>query len=524
MKFDLDEQQRDFAASIDAALGAADRAGRGAGVGRRRHRAGPQGVGTAGRPRRDRAGGSARSSTASERTRSTWWWRSSDSAAGACPARSPNPLRWHRFCSPTTTRSAALAAGELIATVAMPPQMPRAVDAGFAGPDPGRRRRCRSRRRPRASATSRSTRAESCSTSAPPVTRGPPTSHRAYEFGALATAAQLIGAGQAMLDASVEYAKQRTQFGRVIGSYQAIKHKLADVHIALELARPLVYGAALSLAPTRPDTARDVSAAKVAASDAGAAGGALGAADPRRDRFHPGTRSVAVAAAGAGAALGLGRSDVHRRRVLEALRPVTRRTGTAARDRRAHLVDKHAVARGGARRDGLRARLRRVAVEAAVRTGRRRRAGGARGTRRRRRRTRRRRRRASRSSAAALVPTPLLGTTLAELALLAADEPDAETVGALAEGTVDRRRRVRSGLRAQRRRRRRRGRAPTGHELTRWTSSRRTDRARWTRPAGSRASTPGDTAADRDRPRARRHRGDPAGRRADRRRRRGAWT
>jgi alkylation response protein AidB-like acyl-CoA dehydrogenase len=49
----------------------------------------------------------------------------------------------------------------------------------------------------------------------------------------------------------------------VIGSYQAIKHKLADVHIAIELARPLVYGAALTLTP------RDVSAAKAAASEAG---------------------------------------------------------------------------------------------------------------------------------------------------------------------------------------------------------------------------------------------------------------
>jgi hypothetical protein len=90
----------------------------------------------------------------------------------------------------------------------------------------------------------------------------------AYEFGALATAAQLVGAGQALLDAAVEYAKKRSQFGRVIGSYQAIKHKLADVHIALELARPLVYGAALSLADQSPDTPRDVSAAKAAASDA----------------------------------------------------------------------------------------------------------------------------------------------------------------------------------------------------------------------------------------------------------------
>ena len=75
-----------------------------------------------------------------------------------------------------------------------------------------------------------------------------------------------------MLDAAVEYAKQRSQFGNVIGSYQAIKHKLADVLIAIEMARPLVYGAALALAQagTAASTsiARDVSAAKVAAADA----------------------------------------------------------------------------------------------------------------------------------------------------------------------------------------------------------------------------------------------------------------
>lgn len=71
-----------------------------------------------------------------------------------------------------------------------------------------------------------------------------------------------------MLDQSVDYAKQRHQFGRAIGSYQAIKHKLADVHIAIELARPLVYGAALALGEGSADTPRDVSAAKVAASEA----------------------------------------------------------------------------------------------------------------------------------------------------------------------------------------------------------------------------------------------------------------
>jgi alkylation response protein AidB-like acyl-CoA dehydrogenase len=54
--------------------------------------------------------------------------------------------------------------------------------------------------------------------------------------------------------------KQRKQFGREIGSYQAIKHQLADVRIALDFARPLVLGAALGEVPA--------SAAKVACADA----------------------------------------------------------------------------------------------------------------------------------------------------------------------------------------------------------------------------------------------------------------
>lgn len=82
------------------------------------------------------------------------------------------------------------------------------------------------------------------------------------ELATLATAAYLLGAGQRVLDESVAYAKQRRQFGREIGSYQAIKHRLADVRIALDFARPLVYGAALNMGP------RSVSAAKVGAGDA----------------------------------------------------------------------------------------------------------------------------------------------------------------------------------------------------------------------------------------------------------------
>ena len=136
---------------------------------------------------------------------------------------------------------------------------------------------------------------------------------RAYEFGALATAAQLVGAAEAMLDAAVDYAKQRSQFGRVIGSYQAIKHKLADVHIAVELARPLVYGAALSLEP------RDVSAAKAAASDAALLAaraslqthGAIGFTQ-EHDLSQWLLRAQALRSA-------WGTPESHRRRVLEAL-------------------------------------------------------------------------------------------------------------------------------------------------------------------------------------------------------------
>ncbi|KRC65588.1 acyl-CoA dehydrogenase [Aeromicrobium sp. Root236] len=84
----------------------------------------------------------------------------------------------------------------------------------------------------------------------------------AFDLAALATAAELLGAGERVLADSVAYVKQRTQFGRAIGSYQAIKHQLANVRIALDFARPLVFGAALEVTP------RSVSAAKLQAADA----------------------------------------------------------------------------------------------------------------------------------------------------------------------------------------------------------------------------------------------------------------
>ena len=90
--------------------------------------------------------------------------------------------------------------------------------------------------------------------------------HRAFDLAVLACAAQLLGLGEHLLTATVEFAKQRRQFGREIGSFQALKHQLADVRIALDFTRPLVDGAAVLF--DTPNHAREVSAAKVSAADA----------------------------------------------------------------------------------------------------------------------------------------------------------------------------------------------------------------------------------------------------------------
>lgn len=270
MKFDLDQEQRDFAASIDAALGAADVPGA--------VRAWSQGD--------------------SEPGRRVWSLLSELGVTALAVPEEFDGIGAHtvdvvlaiealgRWCVPgpvvesiavapillagspeAGAQLAGLAAGELIATAALPPHTPRAVDADRADlillADNGQAGTAQAGTRHASVDPSRGV----FDVTATGSTWDADTA-RAYELGALATAAQLIGAGQAMLNTAVDYAKQRTQFGRVIGGYQAIKHKLADVHIALELARPLVYGAALSLDDNSADTARDVSAAKVAASDA----------------------------------------------------------------------------------------------------------------------------------------------------------------------------------------------------------------------------------------------------------------
>jgi alkylation response protein AidB-like acyl-CoA dehydrogenase len=71
-----------------------------------------------------------------------------------------------------------------------------------------------------------------------------------------------------MIILAADYAKVRQQFGKPIGSFQAVKHLLADARVALEFARPVVYRAAWSLGTRAPSASHDASMAKAVASDA----------------------------------------------------------------------------------------------------------------------------------------------------------------------------------------------------------------------------------------------------------------
>lgn len=84
----------------------------------------------------------------------------------------------------------------------------------------------------------------------------------------LAAAAQLLGLAQRMLDLGVDYAAQRKQFGKPIGSFQAIKHQMADIAVKIEFARPVVHRAAAALATGDPRCDALVSHAQLAAAEA----------------------------------------------------------------------------------------------------------------------------------------------------------------------------------------------------------------------------------------------------------------
>ena len=86
---------------------------------------------------------------------------------------------------------------------------------------------------------------------------------------ALYSAAELCGAVEAMLAMTARYAIDRQQFGAPIGSFQAVKHLLADVRVALEFARPALYRAAWSMANDDASKHHDAALAKALASELG---------------------------------------------------------------------------------------------------------------------------------------------------------------------------------------------------------------------------------------------------------------
>jgi alkylation response protein AidB-like acyl-CoA dehydrogenase len=84
----------------------------------------------------------------------------------------------------------------------------------------------------------------------------------------LALSAQLVGLSRQLLDLSVRHVSIREQFGRPLGTFQAVQHRLADIAVAVEFAAPVVARASCSLVAGAPSTSRDVAMAKVFASEA----------------------------------------------------------------------------------------------------------------------------------------------------------------------------------------------------------------------------------------------------------------
>lgn len=249
MKFELTTDQRDFAASLDALLAAADTVG------------------------------AARAWAAGDHAPGLELWKRLAEQGLTMLATEASPvevciafeaLGRHAVPGPWVESAAYLPVAlgrevDGIATVAVPPHVPFALDADVAdtvylsGPD-GLVEAGVGARHGSVDRTRHLFEVRTLAPSSPSSADSAPAD--GFDLAALATAAQLLGLGERVLADTVGYAKQRRQFGREIGSYQAIKHQLADVRIALDFARPLVHGAALDPSP------RAVSAAKAMCSDA----------------------------------------------------------------------------------------------------------------------------------------------------------------------------------------------------------------------------------------------------------------
>jgi alkylation response protein AidB-like acyl-CoA dehydrogenase len=170
----------------------------------------------------------------------------------------------------------AVAAGTAVATVLLP-GLPLAAWAGeadllvVAAPDglhavePAR---CRIVAQP---AFDRSRRPATVTADTGPDTLLPGSgpARRLLDRAAVGTSAMLVGVAAQLVGSTVGHVGQRHQFGRPVGSFQAVKHRLANAHVAVEMARPAVHVAAHLLAVGDPDASTAAAVAAVAASDAG---------------------------------------------------------------------------------------------------------------------------------------------------------------------------------------------------------------------------------------------------------------
>jgi alkylation response protein AidB-like acyl-CoA dehydrogenase len=95
-----------------------------------------------------------------------------------------------------------------------------------------------------------------------------PALKRALEWATAGLCAEMIGGGQKVLETSTEYAKTRQQFGKPIGIYQAVSHKLADMLVQSESAKSATYYAAWTVDADAPDRSLASSMAKAYVSDA----------------------------------------------------------------------------------------------------------------------------------------------------------------------------------------------------------------------------------------------------------------
>jgi len=96
---------------------------------------------------------------------------------------------------------------------------------------------------------------------------------RARDLACIALSAEQVGAAQRALDLTVSYTTTRVQFGRAIGGFQALQHRMADLHVLVESARSLSYGTAAAAAAgasydSAPDLGLRAAAAKVYCSEA----------------------------------------------------------------------------------------------------------------------------------------------------------------------------------------------------------------------------------------------------------------